>query len=267
MEGLWDKYNRIKEVFYRDFVYDSSYTKQASCIPLSSVKNGAGWVGDGTINLAHYLQFIYTEMVLGSKTEDDVRNSILVLTRLADTTYDLFFNNNKGIYFKFEKGFFLRDDIHSEDASKFGLTKISSGYTNGIELKDEDPCFSPFTSQDQIWNLAPILAFLSEKGFEEARQAGYDIFEYVIRNRHKIYNPYYSALLHHWTFLPDMDTDKGKSRGIGLATVTRILNTKLRLREVLTTGTSLEGSDGLLRSSEASAVHSGIAYGISHLYS
>lgn len=124
MEGLWDKYNRIKEVFYRDFVYDSSYTEQASCIPLSSVKNGAGWVGDGTINLAHYLQFIYTEMVLGSKTEDDVRNSILVLTRLADTTYDLFFNNNKGIYFKFEKGFFLRDDIHSEDASKFGLTKI-----------------------------------------------------------------------------------------------------------------------------------------------
>lgn len=210
MEGLWDKYNRIKEVFYRDFVYDSSYTEQASCIPLSSVKNGAGWVGDGTINLAHYLQFIYTEMVLGSKTEDDVRNSILVLTRLADTTYDLFFNNNKGIYFKFEKGFFLRDDIHSEDASKFGLTKISSGYTNGIELKDEDPCFSPFTSQDQIWNLAPILAFLSEKGFEEAGQVGYDIFEYVIRNRHKIYNPYYSALLHHWTFLPDMDTDKVK---------------------------------------------------------
>lgn len=210
MESLWDKYNRIKEVFYRDFVYDSSYTEQASCIPLSSVKNGVGWVGDGTINLAQYLQLVYTEMILGYKTKDDVRNAILVLTRLADTTYDLFFNNNKGIYFKFEKGFFLRDDIHSEDASKFGLTKISSGYTNGIELKDEDPCFSPFTSQDQIWNLAPILAFLSEKGFEEARQVGYDIFEYVIRNRHKIYNPYYSALLHHWTFLPDMDTDKVK---------------------------------------------------------
>lgn len=210
MEDLWSKYDKIKEVFYRDFVYDSSYTEQASCIPLSSVKNGVGWVGDGTINLAQYLQFVYTEMILGNKTEDDVRNAILVLTRLADTTYDLFFNSNKGIYFKFEKGFFLRDDIHSKDASKFGLTKISSGYTNGIELKDEDPCFSPFTSQDQIWNLAPILAFLSEKGFEEARQAGYDIFEYVIRNRHKIYNPYYSALLHHWTFLPDMDTDKVK---------------------------------------------------------
>ena len=210
MESLWDKYNRIKEVFYRDFVYDSSYTEQASCIPLSSVKDGAGWVGEGTINLAYYLQFLYTEMILGNKTEDDVRNAILVLTRLADTTYDLFFNSNKGIYFKFEKGFFLRDDIHGEDANKFGLSKISSGYTNGIELKDEDPCFSPFTSQDQIWNLAPILAFLSEKGFEEAGQVGYDIFEYVIRNRHKIYNPYYSALLHHWTFLPDMDTDKVK---------------------------------------------------------
>ena len=259
MESLWDKYNRIKEVFYRDFVYDSSYTEQASCIPLSSVKNGVGWVGDGTINLAQYLQLVYTEMILGYKTKDDVRNAILVLTRLADTTYDLFFNNNKGIYFKFEKGFFLRDDIHSEDASKFGLTKISSGYTNGIELKDEDPCFSPFTSQDQIWNLAPILAFLSEKGFEEARQVGYDIFEYVIRNRHKIYNPYYSSFL---IWIPIRS-----SRGIGLATVTRILNTKLRLREEPTTGIFQEDSDGLLRSSEASAVHSGIAYGISHLYS
>lgn len=133
MENLWDKYNRIKEVFYRDFVYDSSYTEQASCIPLSSVKNGVGWVGDGTINLAQYLQLVYTEMILGYKTKDDVRNAILVLTRLADTTYDLFFNSNKGIYFKFEKGFFLRDDIHGEDANKFGLTKISSGYTNGEE--------------------------------------------------------------------------------------------------------------------------------------
>lgn len=102
MEDLWSKYDKIKEVFYRDFVYDSSYTEQASCIPLSSVKNGVGWVGDGTINLAQYLQFVYTEMILGNKTEDDVRNAILVLTRLADTTYDLFFNSNKGIYFKFE---------------------------------------------------------------------------------------------------------------------------------------------------------------------
>ena len=67
MEGLWDKYSRIKEVFYRDFVYDSSYTEQASCIPLSSVKNGVGWVGDGTINLAQYLQFLYTEIILGNR--------------------------------------------------------------------------------------------------------------------------------------------------------------------------------------------------------
>lgn len=72
MESLWNKYNKIKEVFYRDFVYDSSYTEQASCIPLSSVKNGVGWVGDGTINLAQYLQFLYTEIILGNKTEDDV---------------------------------------------------------------------------------------------------------------------------------------------------------------------------------------------------
>lgn len=72
MESLWNKYNKIKEVFYRDFVYDSSYTEQASCIPLSSVKDGVGWVGDGTINLAQYLQFLYTEIILGNKTEDDV---------------------------------------------------------------------------------------------------------------------------------------------------------------------------------------------------
>lgn len=63
MEDLWSKYDKIKEVFYRDFVYETSYTEQASCIPLSSVKDGAGWVGDGTINLAQHLQFLYTEMV------------------------------------------------------------------------------------------------------------------------------------------------------------------------------------------------------------
>lgn len=57
------------------------------------------------------------------------------------------------------------------------------------------------------------------------------------------------------------------SRGIGLATVTRILNTKLRLREEPTTGIFQEDSDGLLRSLAANAVHSGTAYGISHLYS
>lgn len=68
MESLWNKYNKIKEVFYRDFVHDSGYTEQASCIPLSSVKNGAGWVGDGTINLAQYLQFLYTEMIHAQST-------------------------------------------------------------------------------------------------------------------------------------------------------------------------------------------------------
>ena len=70
MEDLWSKYDKIKEVFYRDFVYDSSYTEQASCIPLSSVKNGVGWVGDGTINLGSVSPVLYTEIILGNKTEE-----------------------------------------------------------------------------------------------------------------------------------------------------------------------------------------------------
>lgn len=107
MEDLWSKYDKIKEVFYRDFVYDSSYTEQASCIPLSSVKNGVGQVGDGTINLAQHLQFLYTEMVLGNKTEDDVRNALLHhWTFLPDMDtdkvkpWDRVSNRNKNLKYK-----------------------------------------------------------------------------------------------------------------------------------------------------------------------
>lgn len=114
--------------------------------------------------------------------------------------------------------------------------------------------------------MAPILAFLSEKGFEEARQAGYDIFEYVIRNRHKIYNPYYSALLHHWTFLPDMDTDKVKPWD-RVSNRNKNLKYKVKVKRGANNWYFQEDSDGLLRSLAANAVHSGTAYGISHLYS
>lgn len=209
-ELLSDKYSRIRTAFYQNFVYDGYSEERAANIPLSSVRNGIGSVGDGTINIAYYLQFLFTEMILGNKDYDDVNKVLKTLSRLSDAAYKLVADANPGVYFNREPGFFLRDDIHSEDASKFGLARIYSGYTGSIELIDEDPCYSPFVSQDQIWNLAPILAYLSNHGFEEATNFGFHIFEYVVRNKHVIYNPYYSALLHHWTYLPEINGNKLK---------------------------------------------------------
>lgn len=95
----------------------------------------------------------------------------------------MFVDKCPNVYFKKEPGFFLRDDVNSSLASKFGLKSIRTGYSSGIERIDEDPCFSPFVSQDQIWNLVPILSYLSDT-YEKAKELGKDITEYVIKNKH-----------------------------------------------------------------------------------
>lgn len=63
-----------------------------------------------------------------------------------------------------------------------------------------------------------------------------------------------------------MDTDKVKPWD-RVSNRNKNLKYKVKVKRGANNWYFLEGSDGLLRSSEASAVHSGIAYGISHLYS
>lgn len=199
-----EKYNKYKELFEDNFVCVGE--GKGTNLPLSSVNYDTmhGEMGDGTINLAYYIQYVYTRYLLGEVIKENIEATLRTLKRLIDGCYDMFVNDYPNMYFKKEDGFFLRDDVDHTMASYFNLKSIKTGYSNGIERIDEDPCFSPFVSQDQIWNLVPILAHLSSE-FELARELGKAITEYVVKHHHIIYNPYYSAIYHNWTYLHIFD--------------------------------------------------------------
>lgn len=207
-----EKYLGWKEIFYKYFINKGDGYKPGTNIPLSSInfKDFLGCSADGTIYLAYYLQYAYTLLLIGEDDGTEVANALQTLKRLSDNCYNLFQKYSPEIFYKKEPGFFLRDDITSQDASNYNLNSISTSYSRGIELKNEDPCESAFVSQDQCWNLLPILRYLMDEGYPLAKELGYNIFEYVVRNKHTIYNPYYSQLYHHIIYLPTFNEDKVK---------------------------------------------------------
>ena len=218
-----EKYSKLKDIFFKDFIVATEETTcRGTNIPASkrvkSPNTGLKilYWGDGTINMAEYLHYLLMESLLGDKT---CNNKILwclkSLQRLSTSAYEDEKMKNPKVYFVREKGFLLRDDISSSSCGLFDAIKIESGYSNGIELENEDPCFSPFVSQDQIWNLLPSLSLLIDvfKGQEIgnlAKEILHDILSYVSDHGHTIYNPYFSALKHFWTYLPSMNTEKLK---------------------------------------------------------
>lgn len=196
-----EKYNKYVEIFYKYFIYDAPEDMPSSNIPLEYVNfdSSYGFAGDGTINISYYLQYLYTLRLLGEENNERIEKTLKSLKRLIDGCYDMFISKCPGIYFKKEDGFFLRDDISSKDASNFNLKSIDSSYSRMIERINEDPCHSPFVSQDQVWNLLPMLSVL--KNNVDAAEIGRNITGYIVNNKHKIYNPYYSAIYHNWTYL------------------------------------------------------------------
>ncbi len=205
---LEEKYNGWKEIFNKYFIYLGESSERASYIPLESVNfdNKTGTVGDGTINLSVYLQYAYTSLLLDEDDGTNLANGLLTLQRLIDSCYDYFVEKEPNVYFVKEPGFFLRDDIKSSDANLFNLDSIVGSYSRCIEGIEEDPCHSAFTSQDQNWWLLPILSFLKEE-YPIANDIGYNIFKFVVDNKHTIYNPYYSAIYHNWTYVPDLNSN------------------------------------------------------------
>ena len=187
-----EKYNQWKNIFLKYFIHEDSASESGNYIPLSRVDfvNKKGIVGDGTINLAHYLTW-----AIINKDEARIDSGLSTLKRLSKSAYNYYQNLGISKGFKLEDGFFLRDDIHSNQAAKFNLDSIRSGYSSGIERIDEDPCFSPFISQDQCWNLLPVLSYLNDNNYFTARSIGFSIFTYVVRHHHTIYNPYLSTIL------------------------------------------------------------------------
>ena len=209
-----EKYKAWEDIFYKYFIYKSDDSSESgSNLPLASVNfdNLSGFSGDGIIDLSYYIQYAYTKYLLNGDNSELIY-SIKVLSRLQRNCYKLFLDKYPSVYFKEEKGFLLRDDIEYLDAPKFHLESVDTSYTRGEELIGEDPCHSMFISQDQIWNVVPILVKIYKelKDYKPLCLPGFKMLEYVIKHKHIIYNPYYSALYHHWTYVPTFDTNKVK---------------------------------------------------------
>lgn len=201
-----DKYKEYQRIFYKYFIIPDRGSTDASNIPLSVIDFDRlhGEVGDGSVNLALYIQYMYTEYLLGNISWEDLEEVIITLIRLSTNCYKFFQSKCPNVYFKEEIGFFLRDDIRSSDAEYFNLKSINSGFSTGLERINEDPCFSPFVSQDQIWNLLPILKYIHDQKWILRFDGSWwikSVLKYVIDHNHVIYNPYYSALYHNWTYL------------------------------------------------------------------
>lgn len=220
---LQEKYQQYKDFFFDNFIDLNSNGRQAAThIPASDVTLGQESkivdFGDGTINIAEYLQYLFTltkvvENVKGQSAWELIVSSIITLQRLSKRAYSDAHSKFPGMEFDWEQGFFLRDDVSRSTFDQFKATSVHSGYASSIELgEDEDPCYSPFVSQDQIWNLAPILAFkfnyLAIDNMKEQFLAS--ILKYVIDHGHTIYNPYYSTMKHYWTYCPTFNTEKVK---------------------------------------------------------
>lgn len=220
---LEEKYNKYKELFFKHFInteYDPICA--GSHIPVGSVSLSeicdSKTVGDGTINMAEYMQYLFWAIYSNEDVELNERrlkNCIKSLSRLSDRAFQEAKKKYPNIPFKKEPGFFLRDDFDGSKVFERPCTIISS-FDCYLFNDNEDPCHSPYISQDQAWNLANILVKISENDWlftdpsidELAHDAIYSIFEYIVRCNHKIYDPYNSRVFHYLKYVPTFNTEK-----------------------------------------------------------
>ena len=211
LKEIEDKFTEWEILFWDKFIVPSKNAKEenGTNIPVAQIysSTGKGNTGDGTINLANLMIYLWIGGKNESKYPIDLIDCLYTLRRLENNAYEYFkeafphiFNDSdkENIYIE---GFFVRDDI-SEDNVDWGNWRMLH------TLSNEDPCHSPFVSQDQIWNLNPILSKimldneLDETTREEAREIGYAINNYVKANNYTLYNPYLSYLNHMFSYLP-----------------------------------------------------------------
>lgn len=206
-----DKFIEWELILFDKFLAPSNnaLSENGTNIPLSYIysSSGRGNTGDGTINLANLMTYIWIGNKNGKSFPISLIDCLNTLKRLENNAYEYFkeafphfFNDNdKDKIYK--EGFFVRDDIE-KDKVDWGNWKMLH------TLENEDPCHSPFVSQDQVWNLNPILSkimldsSLDESVREEARKIGYSINNYIKENKYTIYNPYLSYINHMFSFLP-----------------------------------------------------------------
>lgn len=217
------KYLEYEKLFFDYFIVEGENLPgrnlPVGVVTFDNGKSKLAEVGDGPINLASYLLFLLSKWVLTKREEEEnlLEEKMLLglqcLDRLSKRPLREAQKSFPGCEFSYEPGFFLRDDINTSMVEEFCTEKIVSAYGMFYEGRDEDPCFSSFVSQDQIWNLLPILSLLCEfpvqKKIQDLSQCLLlNMLGYVIKNKHTLYNPYLSQMHHFWTYLPSMNTKK-----------------------------------------------------------
>ena len=184
-QTTYDKIAKYKNDFFERFVIAGDPNTAGTNIPLARINGKVGIVEDGTINIAHYLQYLYF-----SSSYTKIDWCLDTLERLSKAASKV---SNTFPYTSVE-GFFLRDDIES-----FPNLNQVVGCISELKGATCDPCFSPFTSQDQVWNLLPILKLLSKTN-SQAYRLIVNYIKFIVDNNYTIYNPYYSWNLHKWTY-------------------------------------------------------------------
>lgn len=140
-----EKYTKLKSIFFKDFVVATeNYNCRGTNIPASKVtkSNTTGlkvlYWGDGTINMAEYLHYLYVEAVLGDKScVDKIYWCLKSIERLSLSAYEDEKMKNPNVYFKYEPGFFLRDDIsvNSKDLLTLSKWKVVTRTVSNLKMK------------------------------------------------------------------------------------------------------------------------------------
>lgn len=205
MMTLEEKFRAYDDLLWTYFIVPDKESKKGTNIPCNqyNFKTKKKTMGDGTINMAVLMTYLWLSKELEIKQPISLENCVDTLDRLIDYAHHYFNDKFSFLNLKKEEGFFIRDDCYQDDIS-WGNYKMLHTTDN------EDPCHSPFTSQDQIWNLNPILKLLSDCSLNiidkekrnRLKEIGLNINKWLIDNDYKLYNPYLSQINHYFYYLP-----------------------------------------------------------------
>lgn len=207
-----EKVDVIEKFFYNNFIAiptGDGLKDVGTCIPAQTIhikNNKIDYVniGDGTCNLAYLMTLIWTKGKCNNesnfKAPITIDNCLNTYYRLEETAFKVFEKCWYVAQYGVKPGFFVRDDISQGN--------IKSSFKMLNSTIDEDPCHSSFVSQDQVWNLSPVLAQLAKEGNKRARIIGFDINNYIAENGYTVYNPYLSKVMHFHTYCPTFNEDK-----------------------------------------------------------
>ena len=208
--SIEEKYNKLYDTYFNDFMHVGDSKNKGENIPWESITNGKIYVGDGTINLSLLMQFIYVCNLNGIETLVTMDQCLTKLYKLVNEAYE-FYNKAFNMYLPFYSGFFMRDDVTNENV-------YIGGYAGLHDENKEDPCYSPFVSQDQVWNLNPILMAVAQSDMynqevrDKAASFGKAINKYIKDNNYTIYDPYLSYIKHYFTYLPNTKLSVGERK-------------------------------------------------------